>query len=86
MTKSQTISALDVIIVKIYSEEFFMPKNEGNIDRLLRVIIGLVLISLVFIGPKAAWGWVGLLPLLTGIIGFCPAYKIFGINTCGLKK
>lgn len=59
-----------------------MPCNEGKIDRLLRVIVGLVLIAMVFTGPQAVWGWVGVVPLLTGIFGFCPAYKLFGINTC----
>lgn len=60
-------------------------KNEGTIDRVLRVVVGLVLISLVFVGPQTAWGWIGLLPLVTGAIGTCPAYTVFGINTCGIK-
>lgn len=60
--------------------------NEGTIDRALRVIVGLILISLVFVGPQTPWGWIGVVPLLTGIIGFCPAYRIFGINTCPMKK
>ena len=51
-----------------------MLRNEGNLDRLLRVIAGLVLLALVFVGPQTPWGWIGLVPLLTGIIGFCPAY------------
>ena len=59
-----------------------MPRNEGSLDRLLRVIVGLVLIALVFIGPQTPWGWVGIVPLLTGIIGFCPAYALLGIKTC----
>lgn len=59
-----------------------MPCNEGKIDRLLRVVVGLVLIALVFVGPQTPWGWVGLVPLLTGLVGFCPAYKFLGINTC----
>ena len=59
-----------------------MPCNEGRFDRLLRVIAGLVLIALVFVGPQSAWGWIGVVPLLTGIFGFCPAYKLLGINTC----
>lgn len=57
-------------------------KNEGMIDRVLRAIVGIVLISLVFIGPKSLWGWVGLIPLITAVVGFCPAYKILGISTC----
>ena len=59
-----------------------MIKNEGNLDRALRVIVGLVLLSLVFVGPQTAWGWVGLVPLLTGLVGTCPLYSILGINTC----
>lgn len=60
--------------------------NEGTIDRVLRVVVGLVLISLVFVGPQTPWGWIGLVPLLTGVIGFCPAYRIFGLSTCPMKK
>jgi hypothetical protein len=56
--------------------------NEGTLDRALRVVIGLVLIALVFAGPKTAWGWIGLVPLVTGLVGFCPAYRLVGINTC----
>lgn len=59
-----------------------MPRNEGTIDRALRVILGLVLIALVFVGPQTAWGWVGVVPLLTGLVGFCPLYRLVGINTC----
>ena len=59
-----------------------MPCNEGKLDRLLRILAGLVLIALVFVGPQTPWGWLGLVPLLTGIFGFCPAYKLFGIDTC----
>jgi hypothetical protein len=63
-----------------------MSRNEGTIDRGLRILAGLVLISLVFIGPQTAWGWVGLVPLLTGALGFCPLYRVLGINTCGMKS
>jgi len=59
-----------------------MPCNEGKLDRLLRVVVGLVVISLVFVGPQTAWGWLGLVPLLTGVFGFCPAYKLIGVDTC----
>ncbi len=57
-------------------------KNVGGIDKVLRIIVGLVLISLVFVGPKTAWGWVGLVPLLTGLFNFCPLYPLIGLNTC----
>jgi cadmium resistance protein CadD (predicted permease) len=59
--------------------------NVGGIDRVLRILVGLALISLVFVGPKIIWGWVGLVPLLTGIFKFCPAYKLLGLNTCPTK-
>jgi hypothetical protein len=61
-------------------------RNEGRLDRTLRVILGAGLISLAFIGPQSAWGWVGLVPLITGLVGNCPVYSIFGINTCGVKQ
>ena len=62
-----------------------MPRNEGTLDRLLRIIAGLVLIALVFVGPQTVWGWVGVVPLLTGLFGFCPAYTLLGIRTCPRK-
>jgi hypothetical protein len=61
------------------SEEQTM--NEGMIDRVLRVIIGIALISIVFIGPQTPWGWLGVIPLATGLIGWCPAYMLLGIKT-----
>jgi len=57
-------------------------KNVGGIDRVLRIVAGLVLIALVFIGPQTVWGWVGLIPLLTGLFSFCPFYPLLGINSC----
>lgn len=56
-------------------------KNEGVTDRAIRVVAGLVLISLVFLGPQTAWGWIGLLPLVTGLVGHCPMYSAFGLST-----
>ncbi|MCB1540989.1 MAG: DUF2892 domain-containing protein [Rhodoblastus sp.] len=63
-----------------------MSANVGGIDRILRVIVGLVLISLVFVGPKTMWGWIGVIPLVTGLFRFCPAYTLLGMNTCPMKK
>ena len=63
-----------------------MKTNEGTIDRALRVIAGLILIALAATGTVGVWGWIGIMPLLTGAIGFCPAYSIFGISTCPMKK
>ncbi len=59
-----------------------MNTNVGNADRILRIIAGIILISLVFVGPKTVWGWVGLVPLFTGLFSWCPAYTLFGLNTC----
>ncbi len=63
-----------------------MPINEGRLDRLIRVIAGAAIISLVFVGPQSPWGWLGVVPLLTGLVGFCPAYALLGVNTCGVRK
>jgi hypothetical protein len=59
-----------------------MSVNEGTIDRAVRIAVGLALISLVFVGPQTSWGWLGVVPLLTGVIGWCPAYTLLGVNTC----
>jgi len=63
-----------------------MPRNEGTIDRALRIIAGLVLLALVFVGPQTAWGWIGLVPLATGLLGYCPLYSVLGLNTCPMKS
>jgi hypothetical protein len=60
--------------------------NEGAVDRTLRVIVGVALLSLVFVGPKSLWGLVGVVPLLTGLVGNCPLYTLLGINTCPHKS
>ncbi len=56
--------------------------NVGTMDRTFRILLGLVLIGMVFFGPQTAWGWVGLVPLLTGLFSTCPIYSLFGINSC----
>jgi hypothetical protein len=62
-----------------------LPTNEHPVERVLRVVIGLALIAIVFTGPKTPWGWIGVVPLLTGLIGSCPLYTLFGWRTCPLK-
>jgi hypothetical protein len=62
-----------------------MGCNSGGIDRALRIIVGLVLIALAATNTVGAWGWIGVVPLLTGIFGFCPAYTLLKINTCKTK-
>jgi hypothetical protein len=60
-----------------------MTGNVGGIDRVLRILVGLGLLSLVFVGPQTPWGWIGVVVLLTGLIGWCPAYLPFGWSTKG---
>ena len=63
-----------------------MKQNVGSIDRAIRAIAGIGLISLVFVGPQTVWGWIGVVPLATAFIGWCPPYSLLGINTCGTKN
>ena len=58
-----------------------MITNESKFDRGLRVVLGVVLLALVFVGPKTLWGLVGLIPLVTGFVGFCPLYRLLGLST-----
>jgi len=60
--------------------------NLGNIDRIFRIVIGLVLIALVFVGPQTPWGWIGLIPLATGLLRTCPLYSLIGLSTCPAKR
>jgi hypothetical protein len=57
------------------------PRNESHLDRALRVFLGGALVFLAVTG-QTAWGWVGVLPLVTGLVGSCPAYRLFGVSTC----
>ena len=59
-----------------------MKINEGTVDRILRVLAGIVLLGLTFTGTIGAWGYIGLIPLATGAVGMCPLYTLLGINTC----
>jgi DUF2892 family protein len=56
--------------------------NEGTLDRVIRVLAGVVLVALVLTGTIGVWGWIGVVPLLTGALGYCPAYSLFGFKTC----
>ncbi len=62
-----------------------LPNNEATLDRVIRVILGIVVLSLVFIGPKTLWGLLGIVPLATGLLGSCPLYTLFGVSTCKTK-
>lgn len=59
-----------------------MTRNVGGMDRMLRIVLGLVLLGLAATGTVGLWGWIGLVPLATGLVGWCPPYAIFGWNTC----
>jgi len=63
-----------------------MNINVGNTDRGLRVVAGLVLIGLTLADIIGPWGWLGILPIATGLLRVCPAYSLLGVNTCGIKK
>ena len=59
-----------------------MKINEGPVDRVMRIVVGIGILSLAFVGPKTPWAYLGIVPLATGIIGMCPLYTIFGFSTC----
>ena len=62
------------------------PRNEAKIERVIRVVAGVGLLSLVFVGPQTPWGWIGVVPIVTGLIGSCPLYTLLGISTCPMKE
>ena len=63
-----------------------LPKNEATIDRAIRVLLGVAVLSLTVVGPQTMWGLVGLVPLFTGLVGSCPVYTLLGVSTCPMKK
>lgn len=63
-----------------------MKSNVGGIDRIVRIVVGLVLIGLTLAGQIGAWGWIGIVPLATGALGWCPPYSLLGINTCKTRQ
>lgn len=62
------------------------PKNEHKVERVIRVALGLGILSLFFVGPQTPWALLGLVPLVTGVLGSCPLYTLFGISTCRAPK
>jgi|TARA_B100001057_G_C22819496_1_gene938824 hypothetical protein len=70
------------LLPQINQGEWIMSINMGSADRIIRAIVGIVLLALVFVGPQTAWGWIGIVPLATAAVGNCPAYSILGIKTC----
>ncbi len=63
-----------------------MKTNEGGLDRILRVVVGLALLGLTLSGHIGMWGWIGIVPLATGALGMCPLYMLLGLNTCPVKR
>lgn len=63
-----------------------MKTNVGGIDKILRIVVGIALIAMAALGVVGAWGWIGVVPLLTGLLGTCPAYSLLGVNTCPMRK
>jgi hypothetical protein len=63
-----------------------LPRNEHTVERAVRVAIGIGLLAIAFVGPKTPWGYLGIIPLLTGLVGSCPLYTLFGFSTCPMKK
>ncbi|BDC47994.1 hypothetical protein F183_A03100 [Bryobacterales bacterium F-183] len=61
-------------------------KNEGGVDRAARVLLGIAALAMTQVGPQTPWGYLGIVPLLTGLAGNCPLYSVFGWNTCPLKR
>jgi hypothetical protein len=67
------------------TKEFIMKKNVGGIDRVLRIVAGLILVALAATGQIGAWGWLGIVVLATGLFSFCGAYRLLGVSTCPVK-
>lgn len=63
-----------------------MKMNVGMIDKVLRIVVGAALIALTLGGMIGVWGWIGVVPLVTGAMGYCPLYQVIGVNTCPAKK
>jgi len=63
-----------------------MQKNAGSLDRLTRIVIGIVLTALTMTHQVGIWGWIGVIPLVTGLIGYCPLYRVFGFSTCPIAR
>jgi hypothetical protein len=66
--------------------EKLLPRNVHSVERVVRVLVGIGILSLAFVGPATPWGYIGLIPITTGLIGTCPLYTVFGFSTCPRKK
>ncbi len=73
------------MVVTVIGDSVMFKCNVGGVDRVVRIVAGLGILSLAFVGPQTPWGYVGLVVLATGLVGWCPAYVPFGIKTCRTK-
>jgi hypothetical protein len=73
-------------MIFFHFEGVLMTQNIGGIERIVRVLAGLILVGLTLSGHIGVWGWLGLVPIATGLIGWCPPYSLLGINTCKTNK
>jgi hypothetical protein len=62
------------------------PNNESSAERVFRIVLGFTILSLAFIGPKTPWAYLGIVPILTGFMGSCPLYTVFGFSTCAVPR
>jgi hypothetical protein len=69
-----------------HTKECGMKQNIGNIERILRIVVGAALVALAVLGTIGWWGWLGLVPLATGLVGWCPPYALLGISTCKTRQ
>jgi hypothetical protein len=79
-------SPLDGAILDAINQETSMKSNEGSIDRAVRVTAGVGLCAAALVGALGPWAWIGVVPLATGLLGFCPLYSLFGFDTCPLDR
>ena len=63
-----------------------LPRNEHTLERIVRVVVGFAIVSLAFIGPQSPWAWLGLILIITGVVGTCPIYALFGVSTCSIRS
>ena len=66
--------------------EKLFPRNVHPVERVLRVLVGIGVLSLAFVGPETPWGYLGVVPIVTGLLGTCPLYTVFGFSTCRARK
>ena len=77
----QRTEPIEATVGSHLEKEIGMQHNEGTVDRALRIIVGILLLGAAFVGPKTPLGWLGVIPLATGLVGFCPLYRLIGIKT-----